>query len=115
MKKTLITIALFSLILPVVALADDVIFVNPLGTADLTQIIDRIIGFLLQIAVILAPLIFLIGGFMYLTSGGDPQKVSRGTKIMIYAAAGLLIMLLAKAFVGVLKLIIGVVEDGGAV
>jgi len=71
-------------------------------------LIDRIINFIWFLAIVFAPIMFLIGGFTFLTSGGDPQKVSKGKNIMIYAAVGLAIVLVAKGIIALLKDILGV-------
>ena len=81
---------------------------NPLTATTVTDLIDRIINFIWFLAIVFAPIMFLIGGFTFLTSGGDPQKVSKGKNIMIYAAVGLAIVLVAKGIIALLKDILGV-------
>ena len=81
---------------------------NPLTATTVTELIDRIINFIWFLAIVFAPIMFLIGGFTFLTSGGDPQKVSKGKNIMIYAAVGLAIVLVAKGIIALLKDILGV-------
>jgi len=81
---------------------------NPLTATTVTELIDRIINFIWFLAIVFAPIMFLIGGFTFLTSGGDPQKVSKGKTIMIYTAVGLAIVLVAKGIIALLKDILGV-------
>ena len=47
-------------------------------------------------------LMFVIGGVMYMTSGGSPDKVKKATSIITNAVIGLAIVLLAGAIVKVL-------------
>lgn len=86
----------------------EVVIENPLGNATLTDIINNLIDFLLTIALIICPLMIVIGGFYYVTSGGDPEKAKRGRQIITYAAIGLVIVLISKGLVAAVKTAIGV-------
>ena len=46
-----------------------------------------------------AVIIIIVGGINYMTSQGDPSKVTKGKKIMITGIVGLIICLLAFAIV----------------
>lgn len=105
MKKIatgLLTISL--LFLPAIAAAQ----INPtdtigttfgMGTADLEdtviQIVQWVLGFLGLVAVIM----ILIGGFQWMTAGGNEEKVASAKKIISAAVIGLIIVLLAWAIV----------------
>lgn len=54
-----------------------------------TQIVAVVTG---SVAVI----IIIVGGFMYITSGGDPQKVNNAKNAIVYAAIGLVIIVAAQ-------------------
>ena len=88
--------------------ADQVCICNPLTTERFEDIINNIIDFLFKIIVVLAPLMIVIGGFMFFTSGGDPKKVSQARNLMIWAAVGFAVILLAKGFMALLKSILGI-------
>lgn len=66
-----------------------------LGTQGPEEIVSTLInwslGFLALIAVILA----LAGGFMWMTSGGSEEKIKKAKKLLFSAIAGLLIILAA--------------------
>jgi Type IV secretion system pilin len=71
---------------------------NPLtGTGGTLSKVTRLIGVVAGSA---AVLMILIGGFMYITSGGDSSKVSSAKNTVIYAAVGLVIIVIAQAIVG---------------
>jgi hypothetical protein len=80
---------------------------NPLKACNLEEFIGSIINFIFYIGIALAPLMFLWAGFYFLTAGGDPKKVDTAKHIMLYAAIGLIVILLAKVLVVVVKNIIG--------
>jgi len=70
-----------------------------LGTADLestvVQIVQWVLGFLGLIAVIF----MLYGGFVWMTAGGNEEKVAKAKKVIGAAVIGLIIVLLAWAIV----------------
>ena len=48
---------------------------------------------------IIAVIVIIIGGIFYMTSQGDPGKVSRAKNTILYAVIGLIVSLLAFAIV----------------
>lgn len=68
-----------------------------LGTQDIRVTIANIINAALGFLGILAVLIILYGGWIWMTSGGEPEKINTAKKILINGAIGLLIILMAYA------------------
>ncbi len=68
-----------------------------LGQQDLRVTIASIIRTVLGFLGILALLIVLYGGFVYMTAGGNEQKVSTAKKILINGGIGLVLILSAFA------------------
>ncbi len=68
-----------------------------LGTQDIRITIANIIRAALGFLGILAVGIILYGGFIYMTSAGNPEKIEKAKKILINAVIGLLIILMAFA------------------
>ena len=101
MRKIPLILILSVLLFPFIILAQTTIE-NPLTSTNFADFIDRITNFLFYIAVVLAPLMIVIGGAYYIMSGGDPGKTKQARQIMIYAAVGLIVMVLARAFVNVI-------------
>ncbi|MDO8424326.1 MAG: hypothetical protein Q7S70_00120 [bacterium] len=87
--------------------ADPVNIQNPLGTISFEVVIEKIINFIFRISVVLAPLMIVIGGVMFVTSGGNLQKTDQAKKLMIWTAAGFLIIIMAKGFVSLIKELLG--------
>jgi hypothetical protein len=54
-----------------------------------------------------AVIVIVIGGFMYVTSGGDPQKATNGRHMIIGAGVGLVIVVFAET---ILVFIINIVN-----
>ena len=80
----------------------------PITATSFEALVAGITNFLFIIALVLAPLMIIIGAIYLLTSGGDPKKLETGKNIIIYTLIGLAIILLAKGLIAVLKTIIGV-------
>ena len=80
---------------------------NPLNASTTEELVNDIIGFIFWVAVAVAPIMFLVAGFYFITAGGDPKRVGTAKTIMIYTAIGLAIVLLARALVSVLKSVLG--------
>jgi hypothetical protein len=71
---------------------------NPLtGSKGLIQKVTRIIAIIAGLA---AVIVILVGGIMYITSGGDAGKVSSAKNTIIYAVVGLVIIVMAQAIIG---------------
>jgi len=64
---------------------------------QITTALNNVFGLATSIVGIVCGLMILIGGFIMLTSSGSPDKVSQGKQIIIWAAIGLVVVLLAKA------------------
>jgi len=76
---------------------------NPTGMNTFSELIDKIADWMLNIGLILAPLMFVIGGIMFITANGNPSKIQTAQHILIYTAIGILVILLAKSLVEVLS------------
>ena len=108
MKKILLISILLSL--PIIVSAVE--FQNPLEYETLGELIDAIIKFIFYIAVVIAPLVVIIGAFYLLTAGGDPKKIGTGKNIIIYTLIGLAIIMLARGLLAMIESIIGVKIGG---
>src|SRR4030042_2864694 len=85
---------------------------NPLRYNDIKDLINAIIDFLFKLSIPLAGLLFLIGGFLLVMSGGDTWKLERAKNLFLYTAIGFPLFLLAKRLVQVLKSVLGGKETG---
>jgi cytochrome bd-type quinol oxidase subunit 2 len=70
-----------------------------LGDADLRQTVINILQLVLGLLSLIAVVMIIIGGFTWLTAGGNEDKVDKAKKIISAAVIGLIIVLLAWAIV----------------
>ena len=64
-----------------------------------TEIAAQVLNFLLSIVGIIAIIMLIFGGFMYLTSAGDEGKAETGKKIAFYSVIGITVALSALVLV----------------
>ena len=64
-----------------------------------STVVQNIIRVLSIITGIVAVIMLIIGGFKYITSGGDSSKVASAKSTIVYAIVGLIIVALAQVIV----------------
>jgi hypothetical protein len=80
--------------------------VNPLKAKSFEEFIDDLINFIFWIAAAIFPIIIIIAGFLFLTSGGDPEKIRTAKRMILWTIIGLAIVLLAKGIISLIKAVI---------
>lgn len=70
-----------------------------LGNADLKTTIINIINLALGLMTLIAVVMIIIGGFTWLTAGGNEEKVDKAKKTISAAVVGMIIIILAWAIV----------------
>jgi len=70
--------------------------------------LKNIINFIFTIAVILAPILLVIAGVIFMTAAGDPGKVKTARSMMLWTIVGFGVILISKGLVSVLKNILGI-------
>lgn len=83
-----------------------------LGQADLKQTIGQLIRVLLGFLGVVAVVIILLGGFKWMTAGGNDEKVAEAKRLIIAGIIGLAIILSAFAIASfVVGSIIGATQE----
>lgn len=75
---------------------------NKDGAADetaLNKLITKIVNIITVIVGIIAVIMIIVGGFKYITSGGDSNKVGSAKNTILYAVVGLVVVALAQFIV----------------
>lgn len=75
---------------------------NPKGITDVNILIGTIVNTVVGITGSFALLAFIAGGFLWLTSAGNPEKIKMGSNAMIWAAVGMFIILTSYAIISTL-------------
>ena len=107
LKQALVFLTLLVLVTPVVVLAAGS---DPFGTAkldnltvknetDVPNIVVNLINLVLGFLALIAVVIVLIGGFEWMTAGGNDDKVKTAQKRLQYGLIGLVIIFVAYGVV----------------
>lgn len=84
-------------------LADEIKTTSGAATLEgLENVFDSVVGVVLGFGGIVLFFMLIVGGFQFITAGGDPAKVEQAKKTLTYAIMG--VVLLALAFL-ILKFI----------
>ncbi|MDP2685175.1 MAG: pilin [bacterium] len=104
-QKKLISIIILSglifILLPQISLADNTPSLpNPISgdegdKINVEQVMIRIMQLTLAIVDVFALLMFILGGFEFLTSAGNPEKVKKAKDTLIWATIGIVVITLS--------------------
>lgn len=89
-------------------------FGNPLGVNSIEGVLGNIMSYLRGIAGTIAVIFIIIGGIMYMVSGGSKETTERAKKTLICAIAGLAIVLAAPLFYQEIKAVLSGSNPGSA-
>jgi len=81
---------------------DSVVFCNLSKYQEIKDVVNEVTKWIFILAMVIAPLMILLGGFYMLTSRGDPKMSNTGKEIIKWAIVGLAVILFAKAFVSII-------------
>lgn len=109
MGKIILIPILLSLVLPIGILANDTVELHPpIAATSFEAIVNNLVDFVFKIAIVLAPLMIIVGGVLLVTAGGSPGQVDRAKRILLWTAIGFLIVMLAKGIMGLIESLLGV-------
>lgn len=80
---------------------------NPLGTESFTELLKKIIGYLIKIGAPILVIMAIYGGFLILTAGDNPDKVKGGKNTILWAVVGYAIILVSWGFIYIIGEVLG--------
>jgi len=80
---------------------------NPLNADSFSELIQGIINWVIIIGQSIAVIMIIWSGFLFMTSEGDPEKISKAKKSLTWALVGLLVLLIGDGFIGIVKDLLG--------
>lgn len=72
------------------------------------SILTSLLSMVYMIAGLVAVIGIVMGGFWYVTSNGEPEKIKRGKNAIIYSSIGIVVVLMAFGITGFISGRIGV-------
>ena len=79
---------------------------NPLACETFAECIDGIISCIVCYSPIIAFLMIIIAGFLFITAGGDPERIRTAKRIIFWTVVGLFIVLFCKGIISLIRKII---------
>jgi hypothetical protein len=81
---------------------------NPLKYDTFAELVNAIVVFIRNLALVAAPIIFIIAGLRYYLAAGNPQEAQKATEMIKWAVIGLVIILIANGITSVIVSVMGV-------
>ncbi len=75
--------------------------------ADLECLFGRFLGYLIPMAGLIFFFMFLLGGYKYITSGGDPKAVAAAHSTLTYAVFGLILAAVSYLLIYIISYLTG--------
>ncbi len=75
---------------------------------DLEGVFGNVVSVVLGLAGIVLFIMIILGGFSYITSGGDPKKVESARNTLTYAIGGMIFIALAYLILKFIEVFTGV-------
>jgi hypothetical protein len=107
-KKSLKTILLIALFIIPLFVLGQVSIPNPISHNTFGELIHAVVSFIRNVALMIAPILFILAGLKYYFAGGDPAKANEATNMIKWTIIGLAIILVANGITAVIKDIMGV-------
>jgi FtsH-binding integral membrane protein len=94
---------IFPTIAATTAFAEGVVIENPISSDTFEDFVGKIAKWLFNVALVVAPIMFVIGGFYYITAQGDPAKIKKAGDLITWTAIGLILIMLTNGIIQLLK------------
>ena len=89
--------------------AEPISIPNPLVHGSFESLLEAIIDYLaFGLAPYVAAIMLIVAGFYFVTAAGDPEKIQKAKKIILWTLIGLLVLFCAKGLVMLLEQVIGI-------
>ncbi|OGZ97115.1 MAG: hypothetical protein A3I44_05490 [Candidatus Sungbacteria bacterium RIFCSPLOWO2_02_FULL_51_17] len=95
----LVSLALWGSVFVPRALYAGLTIENPLTYNTFREVIDSVIGYLMSIVVPIGIIMILYAAFLYMTAGGNEQKVNTAHQTFLWGLIGIAIVLIGKGIV----------------
>ncbi|MBI2577522.1 MAG: hypothetical protein HYV77_01615 [Candidatus Wildermuthbacteria bacterium] len=83
--------------------APEIPYENLPGMEAILQLGGVIFHWLLIIGLVIAPIVVLYAGFLFLTGGTNPENISKAKQVLLYAIIGLVVIILSGAVVNIVR------------
>jgi hypothetical protein len=96
-KKILLSVLFTALLVPVVSMASTITLPNALICGDLIDCLDTLADSMIDYLGPVAVLVAIYAAFLFITSAGEPAKITQAKSTLTYALVGTAFILVAKS------------------
>ncbi len=86
----------------------NVALANATGTINVMDVLNRVVNWTFTFLLAFAVISILYSAFLFLTAGGDPEKINKAKSQLMYSVVAIAIALVAKGVVFIVKDILGI-------
>ncbi len=76
---------------------------SPITAESIPDILNNIVDWLLVIAAPIAIIMTIWAGFLFMTGGGNEEKVKKARQTLLYVVIGVAILILSKGLISLVK------------
>ena len=102
-----VLLAVMAVYLTIPVFAETIQLNNPINVDTPKELAKNIVNWLLRLVSVIALIVLIIGGFRYLTSGGNEKAMESAKNIITWAVVGLIIILCSAIIINVIISILG--------
>jgi len=80
---------------------------NPVGTNTFEGLVQNVAKWFYYVMIPVASIVILYAAFLFLTSGGEEEKIKKAKRAITYAVVGIAIILIGAGFITLIKSLLG--------
>lgn len=78
-----------------------------MSAQEVLQIVTRIVNWFFTFLMVVVVVMVIASGYIFVTGGGDPGKVTKARQILIYALIGFTVAMIARGIIALVSMVIG--------
>ena len=102
-KRVLLSVLSIALFIPAISLAQTITLPNALVCGDLIDCLDTLADAMITYLTPIAVLVAIYAAFLFMTSAGEPAKVTQAKNTLTWALIGTAFIILAKSIALLIK------------
>ena len=74
-------------------------FCNPLCAKSFEELLNIVVNIVFTISLAIAPILFILAGFYFVTAAGKPEQVETAKKMILWTVIGLIVIICSKGII----------------
>jgi hypothetical protein len=74
-------------------------FQNPLQWDTFPELLNVVVNIVFTISLAIAPILFILAGFYFVTAAGKPEQVETAKKMILWTIIGLIVIICSKGII----------------